>query len=174
MKIPWLEILMIFAAGFTEFFHKSNKQINLLQGPNGVSGDNVLWIKVFLKAIGPWDVTFRIFRSCGFSYLWGEAGEICNITSLILCRDTMGTEELIPRFRRSIHLYQWDPENPCCMAQTSWLLVNQMSILPGIQRTGVWAVLETWVFWKGKKQQNVQERSFLVPGHPNTVWEGLF
>ena len=120
---------------------------------------------------------------CGvvFEYLWGEAGGICNITSLILCRfhGKRGTD---PRFRRSIHLYQWDPENRCCMAQTSWLLVNQMSILPVIQRTdseqktfskGILAVLETWVFWKGKKQQNVQERSFLFPWHPNTVWEGL-
>lgn len=73
-------------------------------------------------------VTFDTFFSVDWIFVGRSGSGICNITSLILCRDNMGREELIPRFRTSIHLYQWDPENPCCMAQTSWLLVNQMSI----------------------------------------------
>lgn len=73
-------------------------------------------------------VTFDTFFSVDWICVGRSGSGICNITSLILCRDNMGREELIPRFRTSIHLYQWDPENPCCMAQTSWLLVNQMSI----------------------------------------------
>ena len=152
------------------------------------SGDNVLWIKVFWKQKRVMDVTFDTFWSGVCSYLWGEAGGMCNITSLNLCRDNMGREELIPRFL-SIHLYQWDPENcgcMICMAQTSWLLVYQMSILPVIRRTDseqktfskrrLSCVCWRHGFFEREKNNTkiFKERSFLVPRHPNTVWEGLF
>jgi len=64
---------MIFAAGFTEFFHKSNKQINLLQGPNGVQETTCCELKFSESKKGPWMLLLIPFGVVFFSYLWGEA-----------------------------------------------------------------------------------------------------
>lgn len=170
---------MIFAAGFTQFFSQIQQANQSTSGSKWRSGDNVLCCWKFSESHRAMDVTFDTFWSCVFFIFVGRSGSgICNITSLILCRfpweernwsQVSQIHTFVPMRSRKLWLYDMYGTNILIASESN---VNSSSHsahwlwAKNLLAKGVWAVLETWVFWKGKKQQNLQERSFLFPRHP--------